>query len=551
MDLPEGQKYGLLILCIIFLLAFLFSSPVGGMDLGGGGPYFPVYPIFPIVPHLPDGPIFIVPPSGPSTGTTSNPGSTGSTGSTSSWQDVSSPDVSSGSDFQIEPPPQGSGKDLVYKLNKTAPSRGWVRKPVATPLATPIAIPPVQVLLPAPALNTSLSPGGDGFGSGSVEAASSTGDTFGTVNLTPRTNLTTEPNTTWWGNNWTMPTPMATPPTPSATQPMPLDTPPLQSSPTGAIPLVVPVVPQQPVVPAPVQPQPPVQAVVPDMKDGTLSITDGFKAAAMGKPVPSAATVVTPANAGLIALSMTVLLLAIGAFLEKRAPLRWKKTQDYFKNFFGNYSIGVAATKESKMRTIAVKAREPLVLGLSGIEILVAVIGALLYGLAFMVSKKSTLSVEIFLLYIVTAGVAITIHEVGHRYIARKYHDQVELKLWDIGILSMFLTALITGVVFAKPSRNLIAGAGSLPEAQVGRIMIAGPVISVAAALVFVPFLFLGGAFQAAATMSIMFNLIVGTYHLMPFTPMDGRSILKWNGILWFVLFVPLVTAYVLLFVTG
>ena len=269
---------------------------------------------------------------------------------------------------------------------------------------------------------------------------------------------------------------------------------------------------------------------------------------AVGKSLPAAATLIPPQKAGLLALAITVTLSALGALLEQRSPKRWGKTVEYSRNFLGNYGIGVAGTSESKIRKTTVTPQKPVFLGLSVTEVLVVLVGAVAYGLAFLVAKMEWMAPGMLLMYVVSAGVAITIHEVGHRYIARKYKDEVELKLWDIGILTMFITGLITGIVFAKPSKNVIASAATVPKEQMGRIMLAGPVISVLASLVFVPFIFLGGVYQVAASMSIMFNLIVGTYHLMPFTPMDGRSILKWNGVLWFVIFVPLVIAYFFLF---
>ena len=114
-------------------------------------------------------------------------------------------------------------------------------------------------------------------------------------------------------------------------------------------------------------------------------------------------------------------------------------------------------------------------------------------------------------------------------------------------IFSLFVDAVCWRTT-GQDRLERFASAATVPKEQMGRIMLAGPVISVLASLVFVPFIFLGGVYQVAASMSIMFNLIVGTYHLMPFTPMDGRSILKWNGVLWFVIFVPLVIAYFFLF---
>jgi hypothetical protein len=441
------------------------------------------------------------------------------------------------------PPPPISGENLLWKWNTKASPK---YKPVPTPqpevmvlVGTPIPEKP-NITMPAGGFGGGGEPGGYGGGgdgdSPSLDKAFRTPD----IRLTPVTNVTP-------GINMTVPTTYPT-------LPFNQDTPPGQIGGGDRIP------PGDNLAnklnEAREQGSTLSQAGKPDAAElaraqqnsEAASVLAGFRSVAVGKTLPAATTMIPPQKAGLLALAITVTLSALGALFEQRSPKRWSKTVEYSRNFLGNYGIGVAGTNESKLRKTTVTPGQPLFLGLSRTEVMVVLVGAVAYGLAFLVAKKEWMAPGLFLMYIVSAGVAITIHEVGHRYIAKKYRDEVELKLWDIGILTMFITGLITGIVFAKPSKNVIASAAAIPKEQMGRIMLAGPVISVLASLVFVPFLFLGGVYQVAASMSIMFNLIVGTYHLMPFTPMDGRSILRWNGVLWFVIFVPLVVAYFFLF---
>lgn len=277
-------------------------------------------------------------------------------------------------------------------------------------------------------------------------------------------------------------------------------------------------------------------------------ISGGFRETAMGEPAPFVASVVPEKAEPLVSVLTAFCIGTAGAFLATSAPLWWTNLITYIRNFLGNFGIGRAAMKESSYRKITARARQPVAAGISLLEVLVTTAGAVLYALAFIVAKKEVFSPGVFVMFVVTAGVAITIHEVGHRYIAMKFKDEVEMQLWDLGIITMFVTGYLTGVVFAKPARNIVMNAPSLSKEQMGRIMLAGPIISVAAAAVFVPFLFLGGAYQKAATMSIMFNLLVATYHMMPFTPMDGRAVLRWSSLAWIAVFVPMMIVYLLMF---
>jgi Zn-dependent protease len=289
---------------------------------------------------------------------------------------------------------------------------------------------------------------------------------------------------------------------------------------------------------------PPGSTGVPSISD----ISGGFRETAMGEPAPFIANAVPEKAEPLVSVLTAFCIGTAGAFLATSAPLWWTNLITYIRNFLGNFGIGRAAMKESSYRRITARARQPVAAGISLLEVLVTTAGAVLYALAFIVAKKEVFSPGVFIMFVVTAGVAITIHEVGHRYIARKYKDEVEMQLWDLGIITMFVTGYLTGVVFAKPARNIVMNAPSLSKEQMGRIMLAGPVISVAAAAVFVPFLFLGGAYQKAATMSIMFNLLVATYHMMPFAPMDGRAVLRWSSLAWIAVFVPMMIVYLLMF---
>lgn len=288
-------------------------------------------------------------------------------------------------------------------------------------------------------------------------------------------------------------------------------------------------------------------------EDTPGEIIDGFHSAAVGEVLPILSGVIPPQAAPVVAATIAIgagFIASVGTAMAPSAfGSGWfSKLYLYIRNFVGNYLLGKMGVKEAQFRKIAPQSRETHFMRMHIVEISATIVGAAVYGLSFMIAKKAGFTPDIFILYLATAGVAITVHEVGHRYIAHHYRDAVEIKLWDVGIITMFITALLTGVVFAKPTRNMVSNAGSLEKGELGRIMLAGPGLSLIIAAISVPFLFLGEPYTQVATLSIMFNLLIGTYHMMPFTPMDGKAVLGWNRYLWLLTFVPLMVMYFYMF---
>ena len=76
---------------------------------------------------------------------------------------------------------------------------------------------------------------------------------------------------------------------------------------------------------------------------------------------------------------------------------------------------------------------------------------------------------------LVCIGVAIgsILHELGHKFVAMKYHCQAEFKLWPLGLLIAFATSFF-GVVFASPVSVHIHPENISDEIK-GKISIADP----------------------------------------------------------------------------
>ena len=189
--------------------------------------------------------------------------------------------------------------------------------------------------------------------------------------------------------------------------------------------------------------------------------------------------------------------------------------------------------------------RRSLFAGFSALELGVIVFTSVFLGLAFMLTNRIDLgSPSDWLLYILVAGLAVILHDLVHRYMAWRHNVVTEYKFWFLGTGIMFLTALAFGVVYSSPSRLAINDTKDLTAKQQAVIYGAGPLMSVIVFIVFLAVIPFGGYAATVGTLGASMNLLTATYSLMPFEPMDGKKVYKWNKLVWAVSFVSLMVLY-------
>lgn len=198
---------------------------------------------------------------------------------------------------------------------------------------------------------------------------------------------------------------------------------------------------------------------------------------------------------------------------------------------------------EARVRRLQARARKPLFLGISAAEFGIALATALLLGLAFIYSGKLSLSLYNVGFFFIVAGLAAVLHELAHLYVAKRYGARAEFRLWGVGIVAMFMTALLAGTVFGQPARLLVTGGETLNKRDRAIVWLAGPGVSLAVAALFLLLVPLG--FAAAGITGMTINLLLFVYSLIPLNPMDGERVYGWNRAVWAVAFVPLLLVYV------
>lgn len=148
---------------------------------------------------------------------------------------------------------------------------------------------------------------------------------------------------------------------------------------------------------------------------------------------------------------------------------------------------------------------------------------------------------------LVTAGVAFLCHELAHKVVAVRFGQVAEFRA-DYGMLFLAVVSALAGFLFAAP--GAVHHRGRLTARENGLVALAGPAVNVVLALVFAPVALLGaaagvGLLELVGARGVAINLVLGAFNLVPYGPLDGRTVLSWSAAVWVLSFVPVAAAAV------
>jgi Zn-dependent protease len=145
------------------------------------------------------------------------------------------------------------------------------------------------------------------------------------------------------------------------------------------------------------------------------------------------------------------------------------------------------------------------------------------------------------LLSLLTAGVGFLLHEVAHKVVAVRYGQIAEFRA-DYGMLFLAVVSALAGFIFAAP--GAVHHRGRLTPREHGLIALAGPATNVVLAVVFLPLFFVGALLGSpflslAGSRGLMINLFLAAFNMLPFGPLDGKTVLGWSKPVFAAFFVP------------
>ncbi|MFB6172226.1 MAG: metalloprotease [Haloarculaceae archaeon] len=124
-----------------------------------------------------------------------------------------------------------------------------------------------------------------------------------------------------------------------------------------------------------------------------------------------------------------------------------------------------------------------------------------------------------------TVGVGFLLHELAHKVVATRFGQVAEFRA-DYGMLVLAIGAGLAGFLFAAP--GAVYHRGRIDARQNGLIAVAGPLTNVGLAVVFAPLLVVP-SLARVGTLGVSVNLLLGTFNMLPFGPLDGRKVLSWS----------------------
>jgi len=154
--------------------------------------------------------------------------------------------------------------------------------------------------------------------------------------------------------------------------------------------------------------------------------------------------------------------------------------------------------------------------------------------LAFALVFKSS-----FFIILVTVGLGFFLHEMGHKFTADKFRCWTKYQAWIPGLVAAIGLAIVTNgaFIFAAPGWVAIYKTGGLTRKENGLISVAGPVVNIILALVF---LWIGmttpiSLLKDIGLLGFSVNSFLGFFNMLPFGPLDGKKVAEWNIPVWLI----------------
>jgi Zn-dependent protease len=154
-----------------------------------------------------------------------------------------------------------------------------------------------------------------------------------------------------------------------------------------------------------------------------------------------------------------------------------------------------------------------------------------------------------FALSMITVGGGFLLHELAHKVMAIRFGQVAEFRA-DYGMLGLAIVASLAGFLFAAP--GAVHHRGRITVRQNGIIALAGPLTNVALAVLFLPvWLLFGGFLGSVGWLGVLINLLLAAFNMIPFGPLDGKTVLRWNKLVFAAVFGPTAGLGLLLILGG
>ncbi|MFC2174704.1 site-2 protease family protein [archaeon] len=141
-----------------------------------------------------------------------------------------------------------------------------------------------------------------------------------------------------------------------------------------------------------------------------------------------------------------------------------------------------------------------------------------------------------FPIILLTLGTGFVFHEMGHRWVAKKFGCIAFFRMWWQGLALALAMAIMTGgrLIFAAPGAVMIGGK-RLTLREQGLIAVTGPLVNLSVGVGFLALSYSSTTLLAViGNWGAYINFFLAAFNLIPFPPLDGNKVLQWNPVVWF-----------------
>jgi Zn-dependent protease len=130
---------------------------------------------------------------------------------------------------------------------------------------------------------------------------------------------------------------------------------------------------------------------------------------------------------------------------------------------------------------------------------------------------------------LLTVLTAFLMHEMAHRYVARRLGGFGRFRIWVMGALLALITSIL-GILFAAPGAVYVSGIYSAETN--GKVSLAGPGTNmILAGIFYVLYLVVSPFTEFAFLLGFVgaLNSWYAVFNLLPIPPLDGYKVLVWD----------------------
>ena len=138
-------------------------------------------------------------------------------------------------------------------------------------------------------------------------------------------------------------------------------------------------------------------------------------------------------------------------------------------------------------------------------------------------------------------GTGFVFHELAHKGVAQRYGYHAEFRMWEMGLIIAVASAVLSfgKFLFFAPGAVYTSTYNTPGPNKEGLISAAGPLTNIALAGLF--YLLAAGTgyadiWNVIGVFGFQVNLWLAAFNLVPFPPLDGVKILRWNKAAWLAL---------------